>query len=96
MVEEDEKYTYIATQLCDCTVKEWLEKKEVTELNEKDWSKQAAGFVQDMLSGLAYMHSKGIVHKDLKVQIGSFLLLYIIIYVYCMWWWVGGCVRGWV
>ena len=68
MVEKDDTYTYIATELCDCNVEQWLNKKE---LHKEVWSKQAAGFVQNILSGLNYMHTlkKPILHKDIKVYI---------------------------
>ena len=40
----------------------------MTPLDPKDWSKQAAGFVKDILSGLDHMHQRRILHKDIKVQ----------------------------
>ena len=69
MVETDTVgYCYIAMELCDFTVEEWLQQKHVKE--EKDWSKKAAHLVEGLLSGLKYMHTlepDNILHGDLKV-----------------------------
>ena len=70
MVEPDTHslYSYIAMELCDFTVKEWLKQTHVQE--EKDWSKKAVHLVEGLLSGLKYMHTSGpysILHVDLKV-----------------------------
>ena len=80
-MESDETFTYIATELCDFNVKQWLDEEEVKQLNAKDWSKQAAGFVKDILSGLHHLHTLSIVHRDIKVQ-HIFILYYMRIFLY--------------
>ena len=72
MVEEDrlDRYSYIATELCDFTIEQWIEQPEVKAMAEKDWSKQASALLEGFLCGLDHMHTHkphSIVHRDLKV-----------------------------
>ena len=71
MVDKDkDKYSYIATELCDFTVEQWLEQTEVKELPEKDRSKKVTHLVKGLLRGLDYMHTSKpckILHRDIKV-----------------------------
>ena len=65
MVDYDKEFTYIACQLCDYTVEEWL--KEEGLHPPGDWGPTAAGLTRDLLCGLDYLHSEKILHRDIKV-----------------------------
>ena len=60
-------YSYIATELCDFTIGQWIEQPQVTDLNERDWSKKASTLLKGFLCGLDHMHMHNFVHSNLKV-----------------------------
>jgi serine/threonine protein kinase len=65
---------YIQMKLCDCTLKEWLEKRN-EQIARKEVSLDGTiGFsiFRQILSGVEYIHSHNIIHRDLKVS--SFLV----------------------
>ena len=46
-------------------------------MSNEDWSRKAAGLVKYLLTGLEYLHSKNMLHRDLKVGVCN-----VIIYMY--------------
>ncbi|KAI0208276.1 Serine/threonine-protein kinase ppk4 [Lamellibrachia satsuma] len=67
-VEEDKDFIYIALDLHDFTLDAWIKEEDVKNMSEEDWSRKAAGLVEDFLKGLEYLHSKNMLHRDLKPQ----------------------------
>ena len=66
MVEDDgHGFTYIATELCEYTLNEWLDNER--KAKGKTWSKHTPSLVKDVLSGLSFLKRKDILHRDLKV-----------------------------
>jgi len=57
--------------LYDFTVDEWMKREAVKNMSIDDWSGQAAGLVKSFLTGLAFLHSEDIIHRDLKVTVNS-------------------------
>ena len=58
----DGKFGYIATELCDYTLKAWL-----LDHAEADLDAVTVGLVRDLLEGLFHLHREEILHRDLKV-----------------------------
>ena len=56
----DGKFGYIATELCDYTLKAWL-------LDQAEADLVAVGLVRDLLEGLYHLHGEEVLHRDLKV-----------------------------
>ncbi|MGH0169957.1 UNVERIFIED_CONTAM: hypothetical protein FKN15_014692 [Acipenser sinensis] len=59
--EKDRQFQYIAIELCTATLQEYVE--------QKDFDRRGldpVSLLQQMMSGLAYLHSLNIVHRDLK------------------------------
>ncbi|KAI6242866.1 Serine/threonine-protein kinase/endoribonuclease ire-1 [Aphelenchoides fujianensis] len=62
--KEDKNFVYIALELCECTLKDYVYSTTIQEryaIGVRDILKQAT-------DGIAYLHSTGIVHRDLKPQ----------------------------
>ena len=66
MAEYDKDFTYIACQLSDYTLDEWLRKEELHPPG--NWADTAARLTKDLLCGLHHLHSGKILHRDLKVS----------------------------
>ena len=62
MVDEDEEFIFIALNLYDFTLDDWIKKKGVT-------SEQACDLVEGLLKGLEYLHGMEMLHRDLKVSV---------------------------
>ena len=73
-MEEDKDFIYIALDLHDFTLDAWIKEEDVKNMSEEDWSRKAAGLVEDFLKGLEYLHSKNMLHRDLKVSVNCFFL----------------------
>ena len=67
MFEEDNDFTYIAYELCDYTLQEWLSKDDLH--HSEEWGPTALVLIKDLLCSLAYLHSRDpkILHRDIKV-----------------------------
>ena len=75
MVNTDKDFIYIGLDLYDFTLEAWINQKDVKTLPMEDWSEQAVGLVDGFLKGLEYLHSKDILHRDLKVSDNCFFFL---------------------
>ena len=62
--------------LYDFTVDEWMKREAVKNMSMEDWSGQATGLVKDFVTGLEYLHSKNIIHRDLKVSVNSLIFFF--------------------
>ena len=38
-------------------------------MSNEDWSRKASFLVEDLLTGLKYLHSNNMLHRDLKVGV---------------------------
>ena len=61
-------------KLCDCTLKQWIEKRNDKLINNnmtdfKIDEELNLSIFRQILEGVQYIHSKGIIHRDLKVQV---------------------------
>ena len=71
MNEDDKVFKYIATDLYDYTLSEWLNTNEAKRLSDEAWMETAAVLIKDLLQALEYLHTREepILHRDLKVDV---------------------------
>ncbi|KAK5853776.1 hypothetical protein PBY51_014903 [Eleginops maclovinus] len=61
------KYLYIQMELCEYTLREWIDKKnEEKSLQDSKRRKEGLTIVQQIVRGVEYIHSKMLIHRDLK------------------------------
>lgn len=57
-------------ELCDKTLKKWIEKR--NELDKDDERRvDSRALAQQIVSGVEYIHSKNLIHRDLKVSLSE-------------------------
>eukprot|EP00957_Ditylum_brightwellii_P163343 12437448-Ditylum_brightwellii.AAC.1 len=68
-VYESEKVIYIVQELCEGGDLAGLLTNPTKKVQDPQlWELRCADYMKQMLSGLQYLHSKGIVHRDLKLE----------------------------
>ncbi|XP_062422587.1 interferon-induced, double-stranded RNA-activated protein kinase-like isoform X3 [Pungitius pungitius] len=61
------KYFYIQLELCDTkTLKDWIDEKNKESLQDPKRREEGLRIVQQIVSGVEYIHSKKHIHRDLK------------------------------
>ncbi|KAI0214696.1 hypothetical protein LSAT2_000181 [Lamellibrachia satsuma] len=68
MLIKQNTVSYIALELCDYTLDKWISRKKVIDLTEDDWRMKSVHLIGDLLCGLEHMHTKKMLHRDLKPQ----------------------------
>lgn len=58
---------YVQMQLCERTLRQWLDIRNAEEPTVVDMKQNVAIF-QQIVSGVCYIHSQSIVHHDIKVS----------------------------
>lgn len=74
------KYLYIATELCkDETLAHWLSKNKAKRVRKSN----ATRYFKSILSAAVYIHSKSLIHRDLKVHtvLYNFFFIFIILFL---------------
>lgn len=67
------KYLYIQMELCDTrTLRVWIDEKNIQNvkksLRDSRRRDKALDFAQQIVRGVEYIHSKALIHRDLKVR----------------------------
>ncbi|CAN9499970.1 unnamed protein product [Ophioblennius macclurei] len=61
------QYLYIQMEFCDNgTLREWIENMDQTTLSPSERREQGLPVAQQIVCGLEYIHSKNLIHRDLK------------------------------
>lgn len=66
----DTKYLYIQMELCDKTLKNWIDKRNGLDKDDKR-RRDSLALAQQIVSGVAYIHSENLIHRDLKVSMNE-------------------------
>lgn len=66
ILQQDWAILYIQMQLCHCTLRQWLDERNSrpTPINIRG----CINIFHQIVSGVEYIHSQGIVHHDIKVS----------------------------
>mmetsp|Transcript_16428 Transcript_16428/g.24166 ORF Transcript_16428/g.24166 Transcript_16428/m.24166 type:complete len:376 (+) Transcript_16428:167-1294(+) len=68
-VYESDNEVYLVQELCEGgDLFEWLTSSFKREQHPDIWEEKCVNIVRQILSGVRYLHSKGIVHRDLKLE----------------------------
>lgn len=62
------QYLYIEMELCDTkTLRKWIIEQNADTLEHSQRRQQALVIAQQIVEGVEYIHSKDLIHRDLKV-----------------------------
>lgn len=66
---ESVKFLYIEMELCDKTLRVWIQNKnKETSVQDSERREKSLEIAQEIVSGVEYIHSKTLIHRDLKVK----------------------------
>lgn len=67
--ESARRFLYIEMELCDNTLRAWIQNKNKAEsIQDSERSVEGLAIAQEIVSGVEYIHSMQLIHRDLKVK----------------------------